>query len=59
MLLHHSEAHPSQPRLVDVNGQDHPLCIAVDASLKEIAQAQIIHNADVYVRGRYGQPLLH
>lgn len=59
MLLNHSEAHPSQPRLVDINGQDHPLYLTVDAGLKEIAQALIIHNVDIYNRDRYDQPLLH
>ncbi|OKP11865.1 hypothetical protein PENSUB_2596 [Penicillium subrubescens] len=59
MLLHHAEAYPSQPRLVDVNAGDHPLCLAVDAGLKEIAQTLIIYGADLHVTDGYGQPLLH
>ncbi|KAF3399850.1 putative ankyrin repeat protein [Penicillium rolfsii] len=59
MLLHHAEAYPSQPRLVDVNAGDHPLCLAVDAGLKEIAQSLIIYGTDLHVTDRYGQPLLH
>ncbi|OKP10300.1 hypothetical protein PENSUB_4276 [Penicillium subrubescens] len=59
MLLHHAEAYPSQPRLVDVNARDHPLCLAVNAGLKEIAQALIIYGTDLHVTDRYGQPLLH
>jgi ankyrin repeat protein len=58
MLLHHAEAYPSQPRLVDVNAGDHLLCLAVDAGLKEIAQTLIIYGADLSVTDRYGQPLL-
>jgi ankyrin repeat protein len=59
MLLHHSKVHPSQPLLVDMNVQDHPLCLAVAAGLKEIAQVLTRYGADVHVRDRYGQPLLH
>ncbi|OKO98115.1 Receptor-interacting serine/threonine-protein kinase 4 [Penicillium subrubescens] len=59
MLLHHSKVHPSQPRLVDMNARDNPLCLAVDAGLKEIAQALINYGADLHVTDRYGQPLLH
>jgi ankyrin repeat protein len=58
LLLRHSAVHPSQPRLVDVNGE-HPLCLAVAAGLEEIAQALIMYGAEVHVRDRYGQPLLH
>ncbi|CEJ62567.1 hypothetical protein PMG11_11064 [Penicillium brasilianum] len=59
LLLDHSQAHPSQPRLVDVHAGDHPLCLAVQAGLKEIAQTLIKYGAELHVRDRYGQPLLH
>jgi ankyrin repeat protein len=59
LLLDHSQAHPSQPRLVDVNAGDHPLCLAVQAGLKGIAHTLIKYGADLHVTDRYGQPLLH
>ncbi|OKO97715.1 hypothetical protein PENSUB_9895 [Penicillium subrubescens] len=59
LLLDHSQAHPSQPRLVDVHAGDHPLCLAVQADLKEIAHTLIKYGADIHVTDRYGQPLLH
>jgi ankyrin repeat protein len=59
LLLDHSQARPSQPRLVDVNAGDHPLCLAVHAGLNEIAQTLIEYGAELHVRDRYGQPLLH
>jgi ankyrin repeat protein len=59
MLLHHSTAHLSQPRLVDMDARDHPLCLAVGMGLKDIVQILIVHGADVTVRNRRGQPLLH
>ncbi|KAJ5364980.1 uncharacterized protein N7496_010693 [Penicillium cataractarum] len=59
LLLDHSQAHPSQPRLVDVHAGDHPLCLAVQAGLKEIAHTLIKYGADLHITDRYGQPLLH
>jgi ankyrin repeat protein len=51
LLLDHSQAHPSQPRLVDVHAGDHPLCLAVQAGLKDIAHTLIKYGADL----RHGQ----
>jgi ankyrin repeat protein len=59
LLLDHSQAHPSQPRLVDVNAGDYPLRLAVQAGLKEIAHTLIKYGAELHVRDRYGHPLLH
>jgi ankyrin repeat protein len=59
LLLDHSQAHPSQPRLVDIHAGDHPLCLAVQAGLKEIAHTLIKYGADLHVTDRYGQPLFH
>jgi ankyrin repeat protein len=59
MLLHHSTAHLSQPRLVDMDARDHPLCLAVGMGFAEIVQILIVHGANITVRNRRGQSVLH
>ena len=59
MLLHHSKLNPLQPRLVDIDARDHPLCVAAGAGLKEIVQLLVTYGADLNVRNNQSQSLLH